>query len=275
MPFKSEKQRRYLWANEPEIARDWTNTYGSRIQKNTGGIMRIPFRTAGAVAAAHGKAAASPGAVDRGGNNREKGIMSRGLGPQGTTGTIGNFQNQGPDRSAVGQFSTYGRNVMNQNLTGGSVGFNPLNALLTYINPALSFAVKGFNTLGNQFSSSWKDWRESDNFQQFLNRRQTGTTITNPAVLGNYLPSNINYTFNTDRYDLNPEFNDLIPLAKVTKQDLAKYSPRHQKKSIDASTYETAIDTGLINPEMTEFEFNKLKEGLITEPGTYTEEDFA
>ena len=24
MPFQSEKQRKYLWANEPEIARDWT-----------------------------------------------------------------------------------------------------------------------------------------------------------------------------------------------------------------------------------------------------------
>ena len=39
MPFQSEKQRRYLWANEPEIARDWTDTYGSRIQKDGGGIM--------------------------------------------------------------------------------------------------------------------------------------------------------------------------------------------------------------------------------------------
>jgi len=39
MPFQSEKQRRYLWANEPEIARDWTDTYGSRIQKDNGGIM--------------------------------------------------------------------------------------------------------------------------------------------------------------------------------------------------------------------------------------------
>ena len=38
MPFQSEKQRRYLWANEPEIARDWTDTYGSRIEKNDGGI---------------------------------------------------------------------------------------------------------------------------------------------------------------------------------------------------------------------------------------------
>ena len=29
MPFKSEKQRKYLWANEPEIAKDWTEEYGS------------------------------------------------------------------------------------------------------------------------------------------------------------------------------------------------------------------------------------------------------
>lgn len=25
MPFKSERQRRYLWANEPEVARRWAN----------------------------------------------------------------------------------------------------------------------------------------------------------------------------------------------------------------------------------------------------------
>jgi len=47
MPFQSEKQRRYLWANEPEIARDWTDTYGSGIAKALGG--RIPFAEAGAV----------------------------------------------------------------------------------------------------------------------------------------------------------------------------------------------------------------------------------
>jgi len=37
MPFQSGKQRRYLWANEPEIARDWTNRYGAA----NGGIMDI------------------------------------------------------------------------------------------------------------------------------------------------------------------------------------------------------------------------------------------
>ena len=40
MPFKSEKQRRYLWANEPEIARDWTNKYGSRVRKYDGGVLQ-------------------------------------------------------------------------------------------------------------------------------------------------------------------------------------------------------------------------------------------
>ena len=30
MPFKSEKQRRYLWKKHPKIARDWTDTYGSK-----------------------------------------------------------------------------------------------------------------------------------------------------------------------------------------------------------------------------------------------------
>ena len=38
MPFQSEKQRRYLWANEPEIARDWTDKYGGRVKRANGGI---------------------------------------------------------------------------------------------------------------------------------------------------------------------------------------------------------------------------------------------
>ena len=45
MPFKSEAQRRYLWANEPEIARDWADTYGSKIQAAQGG--RIGYYAGG------------------------------------------------------------------------------------------------------------------------------------------------------------------------------------------------------------------------------------
>jgi len=40
MPFKSEKQRKYLWANEPEIARDWSDKYGSRVKKASGQLVK-------------------------------------------------------------------------------------------------------------------------------------------------------------------------------------------------------------------------------------------
>ena len=42
MPFQSEKQRRYLQANEPKIAKEWTEEYGSkpRPHKSKGGSVR-------------------------------------------------------------------------------------------------------------------------------------------------------------------------------------------------------------------------------------------
>jgi hypothetical protein len=33
MPFRSEKQRRYLWAKHPELAKKWTKKYGSKVVK--------------------------------------------------------------------------------------------------------------------------------------------------------------------------------------------------------------------------------------------------
>ena len=30
MPFKSDKQQRWMWANEPRIAREWTDRYGAK-----------------------------------------------------------------------------------------------------------------------------------------------------------------------------------------------------------------------------------------------------
>lgn len=31
MPFKSEKQRRYLWKNDPKLAREWEHKYGNAL----------------------------------------------------------------------------------------------------------------------------------------------------------------------------------------------------------------------------------------------------
>ena len=50
MPFRSEKQRRYLWKNHPKIAKDWTDAYGSNPQptkKAKGGDLSIPKRVKG------------------------------------------------------------------------------------------------------------------------------------------------------------------------------------------------------------------------------------
>ena len=45
MPFKSEKQRKFLWANEPQVAKDWTKRYSSRIKKEKGGCVSIMIVT--------------------------------------------------------------------------------------------------------------------------------------------------------------------------------------------------------------------------------------
>ena len=108
--------------------------------------------------------AGSPGTNDDGSNansggggggstNREKGIMSRGLGPKGTTGNTNDFNDDGGvDRSAVGQFSTYGRNVMNQNLQGPNTNKfgGILSGLLGLINPAFGLLSKGLGFLGTK-----------------------------------------------------------------------------------------------------------------------------
>ena len=36
VPFKSEKQRRYLYKNKPAIAKKWTKKYGSKIKPKKG-----------------------------------------------------------------------------------------------------------------------------------------------------------------------------------------------------------------------------------------------
>jgi len=52
MPFKSEKQRKFMWAKEPAIAKKWTSKYGSKprkkgglINKKKGGITNAKGRS--------------------------------------------------------------------------------------------------------------------------------------------------------------------------------------------------------------------------------------
>jgi len=108
----------YITPREQKILLD-ANLYGSlkgKPNKGPGGIMSLQGDM-GSV----GGGSSSSGGGGGGNTNRERGIMSRGLGPKGTTGSISGFDDgPGVDRSAVSQFSQYGKNVMNQNLKGPS-----------------------------------------------------------------------------------------------------------------------------------------------------------
>ena len=97
------------------------NLYGSLKGKPNKGPAGLPSLQGGDFGAGGGGGNTGGGNGDKGSSNREKGIMSRGKGPKGTTGNIGNFEATGPDRSKVGQFSKYGKNVMTKNLKGPNV----------------------------------------------------------------------------------------------------------------------------------------------------------
>ena len=105
MPFQSEAQRRYLWANEPEIARDWTDTYGSGIAKALGG--RIGFYR-GASSSSSSSSGPGPGgqSSDRGGSLSGRGRSApSGPGPGGQGASGQATQNPGittPSNTSLG-----------------------------------------------------------------------------------------------------------------------------------------------------------------------------
>ena len=140
----------YITPREKKILLD-ANIYGSlkgKPNKGPGGIMSLQGDM-GSV----GGGSSSGGNGDKGSSNRERGIMSRGKGPKGTTGNIGGFTDTGPDRSAVGQFSQYGKNVMAQNLQSLQPSFmdkaiSLYRKLPTPTNIALNLAEK-FGPINN------------------------------------------------------------------------------------------------------------------------------
>ena len=135
----------YITPREQKILLD-ADLYGSlkgKPNKGPGGIMSLQ----GDMGSVGGGSSSSGG----GGNtNREKGLMSRGLGPKGTTGNTNDFSDDGGvDRSAVSQFSTYGKNVMNQNLQGPSVFSNITGGIKDYVmgGGLLGMGIRGLTGL--------------------------------------------------------------------------------------------------------------------------------
>jgi len=255
MPFKSEAQRRYLWANEPEIARDWTDTYGSRIQKNTGGITRLGYQFGGGADA--GGVNSPGGGTFGGGSNtgagddhsykRENRIQQQYTPVTHTTapGSLSDIREKQDhfNQTWSGQpnFLGFGggyRNLKTPNnaRSGYQSRLNPMGVMSLlggFMKKPFTLAATGFNslrgTLGtginavrNKFGPAWNDWTDADNLAEFLRRRRTGETITNPAVRGEYgLPA-----INIDEED----------------QRLLQFTKEEEEEEVDLPHYRPSID---------------------------------
>ena len=123
----------------------------------------------------------------------------------------------GPDRSAVSQFSEYGRNKMAQNLGGptfsqriGGMGSSILGGILGLINPALGFITRGITSIPGVFDK----FKSSNTLEEFRDKlRGYGRTMpfysNNPAFGGiESLGSGGTFTFDDDEQDI------LVPMAK-------------------------------------------------------------
>ena len=151
--------------------------------------------------------------------NREKGIMSQLTGPQGTTGNITNFKDTGPDRSAVSQFSEYGKNVMAQNLASlrptigsklGGFGKSIFGGLLSLINPFLGFAYRGITS---SIPGVFDKFKGSNTLEEFRDKLR-GYGRTMPVVFNN--PNFDQMIIDNEEEDENfvaPE-NFITPIAK-------------------------------------------------------------
>ena len=114
------------------------------------------FGSEGYQGGATNQGGAGKGSGVEGGGARSQAMGSGGKQKGGTFGG-GTFKggSGGPDRSAVGQFSQFGRNVMQQNLRPSftdrlkGMGSNIFGGILGLLNPALGFAYKGIGSLKN------------------------------------------------------------------------------------------------------------------------------
>jgi len=233
-----------------------------------------------------------------GGGAREQAMGSGGKQKGGTFGG-GTFEggSGGPDRSAVGQFSQFGRNLMQQNLRPSftdrlkGMGSNIFGGILGLLNPALGLAYKGIGSLKNlnQYDTL-VDYFRGEFGQTEDEEDQVQTFDLGPSrnPMASYMPSipagimNVNLGTLPMQRDLvktgrlqefqnvpsvNPQEYDFLSnaMAEVTQKDINASKAR----GFNMMDYGTAVDLGMISPNVTEYEFEQLKQGNITEPGTY------
>jgi hypothetical protein len=206
------------------------------------------------------------GATNQGGAGRGSGVSGGGARGQamgtggkqasGTARTTGG--SGGPDRSAVGQFSQYGRNVFAKNLNP-NLRFNPrtgemnkrfglenlFGGALGFINPLLGLAYRGITGIPGVYDK----FKDSNTFVEFRDKlRGYGKTMptysNNPAFGG--LESLINSPTDLDN------LGELV--AEITQADRDRFK-QPMTQMMDYDTYKS-INT---DSTLTREEFEQLK----------------
>ena len=134
------------------------------------------------------------GGGDRG-DRREQRSVATTLGISPTT-----QSDLGVDRSAVDQFSQFGRNVLAQNLnprlrfdprTGGmkrsflgGLGSTIFGGLLSLINPALGLAFRGINFIRDKAPETFQNFKSSNTLEEFRDKMR-GYGRTMPVISNN------------------------------------------------------------------------------------------
>jgi len=165
-----------------------------------------------------------PASGGDGGDRREQRSVATTQGISPTT-----QSDLGVDRSAVGQFSQFGRNVLAQNLdprlrfdprTGGmrkpffsGLGSTIFGGLLSLINPALGLAFRGVNFMRDKVPETFDKFKSSNTLEEFRDKLR-GYGRTMPV------------TFNNPNFDLmiggdDEEENIITPMAKPTMPSLS------------------------------------------------------
>jgi len=148
-----------------------------------------------------------------GNTNREKGIMSRGLGPKGTTGNTNDFTSDkdGVDRSAVGPRSKYASNKFREGMLKSikEVQTNPKYGGGGFFDSGLGKFIKGFGktalmayapaVFGPKFATGMKAYKTAKTVKDFLDDTTVGTSFTN--TLDGLFSSNKTSTSTIDNFN--------------------------------------------------------------------------
>ena len=187
----------------------------------------------------------------------------------------------------------------NPNRGSGMFG-NVLSGIMGLINPLAGLFTRGFINLRDRFGPEFERFKQSKTLDEYFNpekyKNQTTweekinrdlinepetpifarTYLDSVAARNNVPKGNLYQDHTYDFYQgdkgitsLSNKFSPDISnqVAYVTEQDIARRNM--QLNEMKQTDYQTAKDIGLVNPNITEYEYNQLIQGNITKPGTY------